>query len=170
MPWAKIDDGLTDHPKVDTLLEDDELHGLAAIGLWTLMLAHTAKQLTDGAAGHRTVRRIAPEHGQALAEALERAGMLEKTDDGWLIHDYLDYNPSRDKVLEERRAGAERQAKSRARRAVQPDVDTESQRDSQNQSQRDSHRDSHRESPRDPTRPDPTRPDTTDQQSWYRKR
>ena len=142
MPWAKIYDGLTDHPKVDTLLDDDELHGLAAIGLWTLMLAHTAPSSSPtappatapfAASPPSTARRSPrPSSAPACSTRLTTAGS---------IHDYLDHNPSRDKVLEERRAGAERQAKSRARRAVQPDVDTESQRDSQNQSQRDSHRD-----------------------------
>jgi hypothetical protein len=37
-----------------------------------------------------------------------RALWLE-TDDGWQIHDYLDFQPSREKVIRERKAKAERQ-------------------------------------------------------------
>lgn len=36
--------------------------------------------------------------------------------DGWVIHDYLEYNPSRDQVLADRKAKADRQARWRDKR------------------------------------------------------
>lgn len=53
--------------------------------------------------------------GNRLPGQLVAAGLWEPMEGGWQIHDYLDYNPSRDQVLEEREA--QHQAKVRAGQA-----------------------------------------------------
>jgi hypothetical protein len=106
MAWGKVDDGLHDHPKVDAALEPDEREGLAALGLWVLVLSCVSGQLTDGVISQRVVRRLAPDHGQRLAGALVEYGLWDVVDDRWQIHDYLDYNDSREKILARRAARA----------------------------------------------------------------
>jgi hypothetical protein len=115
-PWAKIDDGLDEHPKVDALLENDELEALAAIGLWALTIANASRRGTNGAVSPRTLTKLAPEHGPRLAEILAGAGLYDVADTGYAIHDFLDYNPSakdRAKVSEARSAAGRRGAEAK---------------------------------------------------------
>jgi hypothetical protein len=100
MPWARLDDGLDEHPKIEAMLEDDELTGLAAVGLWALMLTNSSRRLTDGHVTPRVLARIAPQHGCSLIGVLEQAGLMDTTDErrGYTIHDYHEYNPSADEV------------------------------------------------------------------------
>lgn len=114
MPWVKLTDTFADHPKVDALLDDDELKGLAALGLWVLGLVRSGQQLTDGAITPRALQRLAPEHARALTEALVRHGLLDQTSDGYQIHGYLEHNPLAADVLDRRRRDAERKARERA--------------------------------------------------------
>lgn len=94
MPWAKLDDGLDEHPKVEDLIEDDELLGLAAVGLWALTLTSSSRRGTDGRVSSRTLRKIAPEHGADLAQRLVDGGLYDAVDGALVIHDFLDFNPS----------------------------------------------------------------------------
>lgn len=124
MAWARMDDGLDEHPKVEKGLDSvsgagfkatSELVGLAALGLWALSLANSSRRLTDGEVTPRTLRKLAPEHGERLAAILaEDFGMYDVEDGGFRIHDYLDYNPARADVLERRERDSERKARGRA--------------------------------------------------------
>ena len=114
MTWFRIDDGLDEHPKVEAMLEQDELRSLAAIGLWTLMGANSSRRLTDGRVTKRVIGHLAPVHGQALIAELREAGLVDPSSGGAIqIHDFLDHNPSKAEVLERRRADAERKARAR---------------------------------------------------------
>jgi hypothetical protein len=130
MTWVKLDDTLPNHPKVDRLLERGEPLGLAALGLWALALCHCAQQLTDGKISRRALRRLAPLSSVELEHALVRAGLLDELEDGsgFQIHDYLEFNPSREQVIEQRAADRERQRKWRESRRDSP----ASQRDAAN--------------------------------------
>jgi len=150
MSWAKVDDGLHDHPKVDAMLEADELHGAAALGLWVAALSYSADQLTDGEITCRALRRLFPEHGLQLAAALVKHNLWDVNDSGWTIRGYLDCNPPREEVLERRRADAERKAAARAQRASERTSGRTPERTSEGNP---------RGRPDTPTRPDPTRPD-----------
>lgn len=100
MSWFRCDDQLGDHPKVLAL--DDK--ALPAMGLWLLCGVYCSKRLTDGFIPHRLVKQLS---GERLAKDLERAGLFEKASGGWTMHDYLQWNPSREEVLRRR---AERKA------------------------------------------------------------
>jgi hypothetical protein len=169
MAWVKLDDTFADHPKVDALLEQDELRGLAAIGLYALALSRCGQQLTDGHISTRALRRLAPEHATELAEALGTHGLLDGADGGYQVHDYLDHQPSRAEVLERRRRDAERKAEARAAGTVQaaskrtserttPDVPAESERTTSHVRP-----DVRAESDAPSVLPDPTRPDPKQQ-------
>lgn len=111
MTWVRLDDGLDEHEKVDALLESNELRGLAAVGLWTLTMANSARRETDGRVNPRTLRKLAPQHADKLAQELERVGLYDHLPDGFQIHDYLEYNPSRADLEDRRRRDSERKSR-----------------------------------------------------------
>lgn len=106
MTWVRIDDTFPDHPKVVGLTD-------SAFRTYVAGLCYAARYLTDGAIPSSALRSIGPR--KAAAE-LERAGIWQRTDHGYAIRDYLDYNPSRAEVeanREKRRAAGVRAARAR---------------------------------------------------------
>lgn len=116
MPWVRLDDQFPDHPKIDQA-------GPLAGWLFVCGLAYCNRQLTDGFIPKATMPRLSTVPNPAkVARALVDAGLWDAVDGGWQVHDYLDFQPSRDKVLAERAAATARQQKRRSRRdtAVTP--------------------------------------------------
>lgn len=108
MPWAKLDDGFTDHPKVMAA-------GPLASWLFVCGLTYSARMLTDGFIPTTQVRKLADlDNAMALADRLVEVGLWERCDDGFLIHDYLEYQPSAEKVRTERKAAQERMQRIRS--------------------------------------------------------
>lgn len=110
MAWARIDDSILDHPKILEAGEDARDLLIASI-IWC------NRHLTDG----RIPKAALPVLSQKKtvkknAEALVRVGLWEDHGSYWQVHDYLDWNPSREEVEKQRAASAERMRKSRARR------------------------------------------------------
>lgn len=105
MTWFKIDDNFDTHPKV---LEA----GNEAAGMWVRCGAYSSRQLTGG----RVPRAIALMYGDThLVDILVKVGLFEPIEGGWLIHDFHDYNPTKEKVVTEREAAAQRQREARER-------------------------------------------------------
>jgi hypothetical protein len=97
MPWARIDDGFDDHPKVLWLLEHED--GAAAIGLWTLCLtwAHRNTRRQGKIPGRLPAslpRRYIGVLGRDAAKLLVEAELWEPLEDGWQIHDFEMYLPT----------------------------------------------------------------------------
>lgn len=92
MPWARIDDGFDDHPKVLALLEHDD--GATAIGLWTLCLTWAQGTRQNGRPRGFVPRSIAErfvgDSATRGADALVRVGLWSLHDDGWVICDDRD--------------------------------------------------------------------------------
>lgn len=107
MPWVKLDDGFADHPKI---------HEVGPIAAWlhVAALCYCARHLTDGRVPSRVVRGLidAP-RPRVLVDKLVSSGLWDEVEGGYEIHDYLDYQPSRERVLAEREAAAERQRRRR---------------------------------------------------------
>jgi hypothetical protein len=119
VPWVRIDDGFPEHPKVAMLSP-------GAIGLHVTALCYCNRNLTDGQVEKGIEKRLTSTTNVArYVNELVRRGLWRDEGDAWRIHDYLEYQPSREKVLEERAAAAERQRRARekaaAKRAAQPD-------------------------------------------------
>ena len=104
MPWVRIDDSLPDHPKV-ALVADD-----AAMWLHVCGLCYANRYLTNGFIPKEQVKRLARNRGAAK---LVKAGLWDEVDGGYQIHDYLEYQSSRDKVLADREAAKKRMARAR---------------------------------------------------------
>jgi general stress protein YciG len=114
LAWVKIDDHFAEHPKIATA-------GPLAGWLHVCALCYCNRHLTDGFIPARIVGTLADftgindeANGEAkpkqLASTLLHVGLWEEADGGYRIHDYLEYNPSRDEVLatREKRADAGR--------------------------------------------------------------
>jgi len=101
MPWVKLDDSTDSHRKVRRA-------GNEAFGVWTRSLCYSAGGLTDGHIDPEWLEERTGKRAPKVAELLLVSGLWEPTDDGWMIHDYLDHNPSRAAVLAKRKADSER--------------------------------------------------------------
>lgn len=109
MAWFKVDDKLHSHPKVVDV-------PLRAMGLWVKAGAWCSDQLTDGVIPKSVVTMLGASRADAVA--LVKAGLWEETASGYVFHDWLEQNPSRDSVQQKRRQGSERIARWRAKQST----------------------------------------------------
>lgn len=100
--WVKVDDGFFLHRKVEGLSKDAKLLFIAG-------LSYCARELTDGfisaGVGLRTTAAMV-DVKPAAAQALVGAGLWEKRSDGYDVHDYHDYQPTKAETEERRRIRA----------------------------------------------------------------
>lgn len=108
MPWVRLDENFSDHPKVQRIAEWERP---LAVYLHLMALCWSSRQLTDGWIPKTGINRLAPElldydpdgSGRvtptAMATLLVAAGLWEDHGDRYRIHDYLEYQPSRDQVV-----------------------------------------------------------------------
>jgi hypothetical protein len=108
MPWVRIDEKAMEHPKVAGLPD-------GAFRLWVQGLAHCQKYLTDGLIDRvslRALRAYSPKRAAELLSAkLWQAGEGETVQ----VHDYLEWNDSREHVMRVREQGRERIRKLRGK-------------------------------------------------------
>lgn len=127
MPWVRYDDDYPNHPKVAPLT--DRLYRLH-----TSAIFWCAHHLTDGVIRVHLLEQIhlRPRTRPVDANRLVDAGLFHRAGDapcpseacphdgrvpdGWIIHDYWDYQPRRSAVERERKDRADRQRRWRERR------------------------------------------------------
>ena len=110
MSWIKIDDQFADHPKIVAA-------GPLAGWLNVCALCYCGRYLTDGFVSSRQVRKLIDvDDITPLVTALVTNGLWDEVEGGYQIHDYLQYNPSREKTLADRKANAKRQAEWQERK------------------------------------------------------
>ena len=122
MVWFRSDDGFNSHPKVVAIPRGATR--LRATGLWHAVGVWCAQQLTDGSFAPHMIA----EHGGTRTDArwLLDVELWHRLGEGCdtdtcppgqpgmhQMHDYLAQNPSREQVLAERAAAAERQRRAR---------------------------------------------------------
>lgn len=101
MAWVKLDDQFADHPKVIEA-------GPLAAWLYVCGLTYCSRLLTDGFIPGAQVRRLADVKApETLAQRLVAVGLWEACDGGYRVHDYFEYQPTRDRVLATRTVRAE---------------------------------------------------------------
>ena len=105
MPWARLDDKFHSHPTTWQV-------GLESNGLFARGLSYCAEHLTDGFLPEEWVWSHVPRTARSkdprgIVRRLEEAGLWERIEDGWVIVEYLVYNPSREQVEAEREAHRE---------------------------------------------------------------
>ena len=109
MGWVRIDDMFYSHPKVLAA-------GNAAVGLWVRALAYANAYLTDGHINAETLRTLGAT--RRYATTLVKAGLWEPNGNGWDIHDFADYQESREEI-ETRRADLSRKRSDAGRLGAQ---------------------------------------------------
>lgn len=157
MTWAKLDDLFPQHRKVRRLSD-------GAFRVHVTAICACAHDLTDG---YLTVEDVEDLSGLKdplvhVPELVSRGLWDPDEADGWLIHDYLDYNPSAEKVKGEREAKAERQRrwleKRKASQSASSDTSDDASADGSRDASRDGSIDASGDGAPSPTR---TRPDPT---------
>ncbi len=114
MAWIRLSDDYNDHPKFTCLS-----HG--AFRLWHQGMGFCRKFKTDGDIPTATVRGFKAFTSGRMKELLTpwKAGhspLWHATDDGVRVHDYLDWNPSRDDEQQRQTESKERIKDWRARK------------------------------------------------------
>ncbi len=94
MPWGRVDDHHYRHEKLGEL--DEDLRK-GCIALFWLAISWCNDRLTDGRVPGGTVRIL----GGDLAEAdeLVRVGLWERDGSAYSVHDFLDFNQSKEQVI-----------------------------------------------------------------------
>ncbi len=104
MTWAKLDDAFPEHQRIIGLTD-------RAFRLHVASICMSARKLTDGHIGvhdQRVLLALTKANTKHISE-LQDAGVWEANgNEGYVIRDYLDYNPPADTVKERRKADAER--------------------------------------------------------------
>lgn len=101
MVWVKIDDQFTENPKVRSVSD-------RAFRLHVAGLCHCGALLTDGLIERHKVASLLPKVTRPMVQELVDANLWLEHPDGYEVKDYLKYNPTREQVLKEREAAAER--------------------------------------------------------------
>lgn len=95
MAWVKIDDQA---PRNAKLLRA----GPAAAWMWLCGIAHGQAQMTEGFIEDIAIDTIGvrgAERSRKLADALVECGLFERVEGGYQVHDYLDFNETREEAL-----------------------------------------------------------------------
>jgi len=153
--WFRVDDKLWGSPKWLALKP-------GARALWVTAGAWSMDQLTDGFVPTHVVRVLGSRPRDA--EELVSCGMWENSDGGFTFHDWHDWQPTRESVINKREQEAARKAEWRAKRAAKRAGEGQSPAGVPDMSLWDNDvspagvPDMSRSSRPDPTRPDPTAP------------
>jgi hypothetical protein len=150
MVWAKLDDAILDNAKIaqvgvfgfamhvaaitwccrnltDGFIPSSRIHCLLNLGNASGEV--TAKLRSNCTAASADVDRLCDAwmdcgeiDATCIANDMIAAGLWEAANGGYMIHDFLVYNPSRKQVLEERERGRERAKASIAKRKASPEA------------------------------------------------
>jgi hypothetical protein len=95
MPFLNLDDNFADHPKVDGVSD-------GAFRLHVAGMLYAAKQMTDGYIPATRVPRLTRTFKPRYLAELMESGLWKPADRGHVIHDYLDWNRSREQIETDR--------------------------------------------------------------------
>lgn len=112
MAWLRIDDRVRTHPKIAKA-------GPAAAWLWFCGICYCREHLTDGLIPSAVVPGLALGLTSAAVHAkrLVAVGLWHERQDGFEVHDFLDWNPKRSDVESERNRERDRKRKERGHQA-----------------------------------------------------
>lgn len=101
MGWVRIDDNFADHPKVIGLSD-------SAFRLFITGLCYANRQLTDGLIPYQIVNAWVGDNIEKPSDELEDQELWERSDKGFLIRSYSEYQPTKEKVQKKREEAKER--------------------------------------------------------------
>jgi hypothetical protein len=107
--WIKIDDSFPNHPKVIGLSD-------RAFRTHITGLCYCGTYLTDGFIPYAAVNAIVKEPEYKPTDELEAVGLWKRTDDGFIIHDYLSHQTSKEEVEHKRELSRKRSERYRTKK------------------------------------------------------
>jgi hypothetical protein len=110
--WFKVDDGFYDHPKVFDLSD-------SAVALWTRAGSWASRNTTDGFVPSNLPARFCGDPETAVRELVDRR-LWRRTRGGFQFHDWQDYNPLAETVIDKRDKARKRMRKLRQTRREDP--------------------------------------------------
>ncbi|MBO0834435.1 MAG: hypothetical protein J2P28_02815 [Actinobacteria bacterium] len=117
MAWARLDDKRAMNRKLRAA-------GFAARGLDEAAICQIAGDETDGYISEDTVVMLAQAHKEKrwrkLVDALVEAERWDPVEGGWMVRNYLEFNPSHADLEAKREADRKRQGKRRGTGASKP--------------------------------------------------
>lgn len=134
MGWVRLDDNFADHPKVIALSD-------TAFRLYITGLCYSNRQLTDGFIPYGMVNTWVGHDPMKPSDELEDQNLWSRTDKGFVIRSYNEYQPSREDVTRKRESGKERLRKHRFKKTIETEMKHTGNSD--------------------PTQPNPTQPNLT---------
>lgn len=103
MPWVRLDDGLHHNVKLAGLTSN-------AFRLWVHSLTFSAEKLTDGHISPAELPLVWPHaSSRTLNKAVDElvhSGCWDSNGNGWVVPDFLEFNPSADEVRARREVRA----------------------------------------------------------------
>lgn len=130
LTYFKVDDGIWGHPKFSLLSND-------AVALWVMAGSWCGRYMTDGLLPYQSLGMV--RGSKQAAQELIDAGLWLETPDGWVFHDWLDYQYTKDEVEARRAHDRERKRRQRGK-TIENDVTVGVTRDSRDLSQGESQR------------------------------
>lgn len=115
MSWARYDDEFPMNKKVGRLVGRGQI-GLAAIGLHLLANTYARHNGTAGVIEAHVPNLLCGTQGRKLAKLLQDVGMFDEHLDGWVIHDFAEFNDPNDP--EPNKSAAERKKELSEKRAA----------------------------------------------------
>lgn len=98
MPWFKVDDGLSDHPKVTRA-------GNAAMGLWVRAGSFCARHMTDGYISEAQALALGT---KSQVRKLIEVGLWYEFDEGYVFHEWEERQPLRAEIEHRRKESRDR--------------------------------------------------------------
>lgn len=112
--WTRLDDELIDHRKIFMAGEAIGKNGPAiALGFYAVALMWSNKHLSDGFLSDAVIRSFGHvDNPLSVAGALAKAGLFDRSDGGYEIHDFRDFNPSAAAIKKKRKEDRARKAQN----------------------------------------------------------
>lgn len=110
MSWVRIHDAALTHPKLVRFIDWRN-----PFCVWVWGLSYCQTHLTDG---FIPVAAMPNTHAIRSAGSLMSAGLWEAREDGYQVHDYCDWNDTRDVVRQKRMDAKERMSRARSAQSV----------------------------------------------------
>lgn len=113
--WVRIEDVMPEHPKFQEV-------GDTAFALFVSGLCYSVRLLTDGRIPERQVPKLIHASPRKATTELVAAGLWHEVDGGYQVHDFDHYQPSAQKVQDQRRKERDKKAKQRGTTDNVPDL------------------------------------------------
>lgn len=112
MSWSRFDDKADECPKMRRAMREV---GDAAWTMWSRAILFANRHETDGAIDEADLAGLTSARDwQKVRDCLLKHGLFEPRDGGVQVHDFLDWNESREQVRNKREAAKERMKRSRS--------------------------------------------------------